>query len=516
MKKETWSSQLGVILAVAGSAIGLGNYLRFPGLAAIYGGVSFMIPYFISFLIIGLPLAWAEWALGRYGGQQGFHSVPGVLQSITGKRWTAYVGSIGIVISVLIFMYYVLIESWCLVYAVKYLFGTMNLGDSEHFKAYFDQLIGIEADGAVFAGGFFDWRLGVFVFCFFANFYLIYRGISRGIEVLCLWAMPLLLLLSLVVLARVLTLGNPTGLEGQSVQDGLAYVWNPVRPDQTVWSALANPEAWLAAAGHMFFSLSLGMGAIMTYTSYMKKNDDIALSCLTASSANGFCEVVLASMMVVPAAVMFLGPQFMTHENLNSPFTIGFLALPQVFNQMPLGQMFGCFFFVLLFLGAITSSVSILQPQLAFMEEAFVISRSVSVSILAVVNLLGAAFITYFSKGLTALDTIDFWVANIFLFLGAGFQVFIFAWMLGIDKGMDELRRGAKIRIPEFVKIVIKYIAPAYLTIIFLTWTWKYLPERLHQICTDATVQISLGFILVIALTVWGVTAHAVRKWKGK
>ena len=514
MKKETWSSQIGVILAVAGSAIGLGNYLRFPGLAAIYGGVSFMIPYFISFLIIGLPLAWTEWALGRYGGQRGFHSVPGVLRSITGKRWTAYAGSLGIMISVLIFMYYILIESWCLIYAVKYFLGTMHLGDTEQFKMFFAHLIGIESDGAVFSSGLFDWRIGGFVFCFLANFYLIYLGILRGIEKLCLWAMPLLILLSLIILVRVLTLGNPTGLEGQSVQDGLAYVWNPIRPGQTAWSALANPEAWLAAAGHMFFSLSLGMGAIMTYTSYVKKNDDIALSCLTASCANGFCEVVLASMMVVPAAIVFLGPQFMTPENLNSSFTIGFLALPQVFDKMPLGQMFGFFFFALLFLGAITSSISILQPQLAFMEEAFPIGRKTSVTILGIINLFGAAFITYFSKGLTALDTIDFWVANIFMFLGAGFQVFVFAWMLGIDKGMEELRRGAHIRIPDFVKIVIKYIAPAYLTVIFLIWTWKNLPARWHQICTDTTVQISIVFILIVTVTCVGATAYAVRRWE--
>ncbi len=514
MKKESWSSQLGVILAVTGSAVGLGNFLRFPGQAAIYGGVSFMIPYFVSFLLIGLPLAWTEWALGRYGGHRGFHSVPGILRSVTGKRWTAYVGSLGIMVPMLIFMYYVLLESWCLVYAVKYLHGSMHLGDSGHFQAFFANLIGIDSNGAIFSGGLFDGRIVAFFICFLVNYYLIYRGISRGIEAFCKWAMPLLILFSFIILARVLTLGNPTGLEGQSVQDGLAYVWNPIRPGQTVWTALANPEAWLAAAGHVFFSLSLGMGIIITYTSYMKNDDDIALSCLTAAAGNGFCEVVLASMMVVPAAVMFLGPQFMTVENLGSSFTIGFQALPQVFDRMPLGQMFGFFFFALLFLAAITSSVSILQPPIAFLEESFGIGRHRSVAILGVISLLGASFIGYFSKGLTALDTVDFWIANFFLFIVAGMQVFVFAWVMGIDKGLEELRRGAHIRIPGAMKILIKYVAPIYLTVVFTAWVWKNLPDRWHQICSDGTVQLSIGFILLIALCCLAVTVYAVKRWE--
>jgi len=417
-------------------------------------------------------------------------------------------------VPMLIFMFYVIIESWCLIYAVKYLFGTMHLGDLAHYQSFFAHIIGIDSDGAIFSSGLFDWRIGAFLACFLANFYLVYQGISKGIEALCNWAMPLLVLFSFFVLARVLTLGNPTGLEGQSVQDGLAYVWNPVRPGQTIWSALANSEAWLAAAGHVFFSLSLGMGAIITYSSYLKKDDDVALSCLTAAAGNGFCEVVLGSMMVVPAAIIFLGPQFMTAENLGSSFTIGFQALPQVFDRMPLGQMFGFFFFTLLFLAAITSSVSLLQPQTAFIEESFRIGRHASVSILAVINLIGAAFIGYFSKGLTALDTIDFWTANFFLFLVAGLQVFVFAWVLGIDKGMEELRRGANIRIPGFIKILIQYVAPIYLTVIFLVWMWQKLPERWEQICSDTVVQLSIGFILLIALFCLGVTVCAVRRWE--
>lgn len=513
-KQEKWGSQFGVIIAVVGSAVGLGNFLRFPGQAAIYGGVSFMIPYFISFLLIGLPLAWTEWALGRAGGDRGFHSVPGILRSITGKRWAAYLGSLGIMVPALIFMYYVLLESWCLVYAVRYLFGSMHLGDLDAFKTFFSELSCVNENGAMFSSGGLNFRFGAFIFCFVVNFWLIYRGIARGIEAFCKCAMPLLILFSIIILIRVLTLGNPTGIEGQSVQDGLGYVWNPIREGQTIWSSLSNAEAWLAAAGQVFFSLSLGMGIIITYASYMEKNDDIALSCLTAASGNGFCEVVLASIMIVPAAVMFLGPAFMTAENLNSSFTIGFQALPQVFDLMPFGQVFGFFFFALLFLAAITSSVSILQPTIAFVEEAFETSRHTSVLILAVINFAGASFIAYFSKGLTALDTIDFWIANFFLFLIAGLQVFVFAWILGIDKGIAEIRRGAHIPIPGFMKFVIKYVSPTYLLVIFLSWVYRNLPQRWEQIRSDPVVQLSIGLILLVAVACFLVTLRSLKRWE--
>src|SRR5690606_14655819 len=126
--KERWGSRFGVILAVTGSAVGLGNFLRFPGLAAQYEGGAFMIPYFISLLLIGLPLAWAEWAMGRYGGVRGFNSTPGIFRCICKNRASSFLGVFGLIVPVVIYMYYVFIEAWCLGYAWNYLTGALNLG----------------------------------------------------------------------------------------------------------------------------------------------------------------------------------------------------------------------------------------------------------------------------------------------------------------------------------------------------------------------------------------------------
>ena len=118
--KETWASRVGVILAVTGSAVGLGNFLRFPGLAAQYEGGAFMVPYFIALLVLGLPLAWGEWAMGRFGGRHGYNSSPGIYRSICRHNAAAYLGVLGMIVPVVIYMYYVLIESWCLGYAWYY------------------------------------------------------------------------------------------------------------------------------------------------------------------------------------------------------------------------------------------------------------------------------------------------------------------------------------------------------------------------------------------------------------
>lgn len=124
--KESWGTRLGVIMAVMGSAVGLGNFLRFPGLAAQYEGGAFMIPYFVALFLIGLPLAWGEWAMGRYGGERGFNSTPGIYRAIWRSRWSPYIGGVlGMLIPVGIFMYYVLIEAWCFGYAIYYLTGHM-------------------------------------------------------------------------------------------------------------------------------------------------------------------------------------------------------------------------------------------------------------------------------------------------------------------------------------------------------------------------------------------------------
>ncbi|MDR2438555.1 MAG: sodium-dependent transporter [Planctomycetaceae bacterium] len=513
-KQENWTTQFGVIMAVAGSAIGLGNFLRFPGQAALYGGGAFMIPYFIAFFLIGLPIVWAEWMLGRYAGIRGYHSAPGIFRSVTGKRNMAYAGSFCVTLTTIITSFYIFIEGWCLVYALRYLFGWMELGTSTDFNKLFIETVGLKANGALFQYGLLNFNLLCMVFCLLLNYFLIYRGIVKGIEWFCSWALPALLVCSLIIMIRVLTLGNPTGIEGQSIIDGLGFVWNPSQPNKTLWESLSNPETWLAGAGQVFFSLSLGFGVICTYASYTRRNDDIVLSSLTAVAGNGFCEAVIAAMMIVPAAYIFLGPAFLTPENLNSSFTIGFQVLPEVFHQMPMGRMFGFLFFFLLFLAAVTSSISTLQPAITLLEEGLQIGRKSSLTIAGVITAFGAFFTAYFTKNLTALDTMDFWVCNVLIFIMAEVQIIIFSWTWNIDASLAELQRGTQIRIPYFFRFVMKYVSPLYLLFVFITWFYLKFPEQLNKISHNTVAQLSLGFIAFVTIFNLFITSQALARWE--
>ena len=459
--KERWSSRLGVILAVAGSAVGLGNFLRFPGLAAQYGSGAFMIAYFISLLILGIPICWAEWTLGRYAGRQGFHSSPGIFHALIRHPLGKYVGVLGMLIPVVIYMYYVYIEAWCVGYAVFFLSGHLNLGgDVAAYGDFWSRFVGATENGLTFSTGH-NQAVMFLLLVFTLNFLLIYRGLVKGIEFFCKYAMPALILLAIIVLVRVLTLGTPDPTKpDQSVLNGLGYMWNP----GDVWAQLRNPQLWLAASGQIFFSLSVGFGIVITYASYLTRRDDIVLSGLSASSANEFCEVALGGLITVPAAFVFLGAAGIVGQGT---FGLGFKVLPLVFSKMPAPWLFGAMFFFLLFLAAITSSLSMLQPAIAFLEEGLGLNRKQSVAFLGLLTAIGCVFVVYFSKDLKALDTMDFWVGTVCIFMMATTLIILFGWGLGLERGWKEAHYGAEMRIPDFFKPIIKFVSPLYLMGVF-------------------------------------------------
>lgn len=466
--QEAWSSRLGVILAVAGSAVGLGNFLRFPGQAAQYGGGAFMVAYFVSLVVVGIPICWIEWTLGRQGGRFGFHSTSGIFHTLIKRPWAKYLGVIGFIVPVVIYMYYVYIEAWCLGYALNALSGRLSQ-PGLNYGEFFGRFTGATADGVALHFGLHD--VGTFlVIVFVLNFYFIYRGISKGIETVCKIAMPALILIAAIILVRVLTLGTPDPAKpDQNVINALGFLWNP----GDIATGLRNPQLWLAAAGQIFFSLSVGFGVIITYASYLQKRDDIVLSGLTASAANEFCEVALGGLITVPASFLFLGAAGTATAVASGSFGLGFNVLPEIFARMPGGHLFASGFFVLLFLAAITSSLSMLQPGIAFLEEGLGIGRKQSVALLGLITAFGTLFVWYFSKDLKALDTLDFWVGTLMLFVQATILIIIFGWVVGVERGWQIAHEGAEMRIPNFFKFVIKYITPTFLLAVFVMFTLK-------------------------------------------
>ena len=507
---ESWSTQIGVILAVTGSAVGLGNFLRFPGLAAKYDGGVFLIPYFVALLLLGLPLAWAEWSMGRYGGTRGYHSSPGIFRLIWKNRAAPYLGVLGLVVPVVIYMYYVFVESWCLGYAWYYLTGAMDLGrDPVAYQNFFAAYTGSEKDASIFSS-FLGTPLVFLVICIALNFFLINRGLTRGIELFCLWAMPALALCAVLVLIRVLTLGTPDPSRPElNVLNGLGQMWNLDAAGKSLWAQLANGKMWMEAAGQIFFSLSVGFGVIITYASYMRRDDDIALSSTTAVAGNEFFEVSLGGMITIPAAFIFLGAA----GAVGGTFALGFNTLPLVFEHMPLGRWVGFLWFFLLFLAAITSSLSMLQPAIAFLQEGLGLTRTRAVAVLCGVGTAGTLLVVWFSKNLTAMETLDFWVGTFCIYLLACVQTFLFGWVFGPQRGLEELDRGADLRLPRIFTFVIRYISPVYLLVVFVAWAVQDMGNRIAAFTADPAVRWSMLFLVaVLALFLWWIRL-AVKRW---
>jgi NSS family neurotransmitter:Na+ symporter len=464
-KRERWGSKLGVILAVAGSAIGLGNFLRFPVQAAQNGGGAFMIPYFVALFLVGLPLIWIEWTIGRFGGGFGHSTAPGIFHTLWNKnRFIKYFGVIGIFGPVVIFIYYVYIESWLLGYSVFAIMGKYDNCTTEQSMVAFLQgyqgLVKNEYFTSIGPSYLF------FVITFILNIIIIYMGIRKGIETVCKYALAVLFVFAAILVVRVLTLGSPDPAKPDyNIINGLGFLWNPD------WSSLKSAKVWMAATGQIFFTLSCGIGVILTYASYLTKQDDVALSGLSAAATNEFAEVILGGSIVIPAAFVFFGPA--TSEIArNGAFNLGFVTMPLVMQKIAFGNIFGFMWFMLLFLAGITSSISLAQPAIAFMEDEFNFTKKKASWVFGIVTfVLCQPAIFFLGKGV--LDELDFWSVNVCLIVFATIEAILFAWIFGMEKAWNEIHISSDITIPRIYRFIIKYITPAFLLLILGFWLWQ-------------------------------------------
>ncbi|KPK98093.1 MAG: sodium:calcium symporter [Omnitrophica WOR_2 bacterium SM23_72] len=486
-KRDSWGSRLGIIMAVAGSAVGLGNFLRFPAKVASNGGGAFMIPYFVSLFLLGMPLMWIEWTLGRFGGGFEHGTAPGIFHSIWQKnRFIKYFGAIGIFGPLVIFIYYTYIESWTLAYSAFAIMGKYTrITDQAAMKTFLSGFQGLEKN-EYFSG------LGpaylFFLVTFALNIGVIYYGIRGGIEKLCKWAMPLLFACGILLLVRVVTLGAPDAAKpAWNISNGFGFLWNPD------FSALKSAKVWLEAAGQIFFTLSVGIGVILTYASYLSKGDDVVLSGLTAASTNELTEVILGGSIIIPAAFVFFGPVDIQAIARSGVFNLGFVTMPLILNQLPLAGFFSFIWFFLLFLAGMTSSVSLAQPAVAFLEDEFDIDRKKAVMIFGIVAFLLCQPAIFFLKN-GVVDELDFWGGTFLLVLFATIETILFAWVFGMEKAWDEIHRGADMQVPKIYKFVIKYITPLFLFTILGMWLWQeWLPIIFMKNVSSANRPFILG-----------------------
>ncbi|MCE2902259.1 MAG: sodium:calcium symporter [Gemmatimonas sp.] len=475
---EAWGSRIGLILAMAGNAVGLGNFLRFPRQAAANGGGSYMIAYFIALLLLGIPLMWIEWGVGRNGGRYRKGHLPGMFAAIWKHPLAKYCGVVGMVVPLGVMIYYTYIESWTLAFAIfsatKDYWGQTT---QEGMIGYLRSFQGLTPEGGTTYHA--SWTpYAFFTFTLAVNIYILSRGISGGIEKLAKIGMPILFIFAIILAGVVLTLPPQEGIGATPLQ-GLEFIY---KPDL---SRLGEPGIWLAAAGQIFFTLSVGMGSLQAYASYLSTKDDIALNGIATASTNETAEVVLGGSIAIPAAVTFFGVAGAMQIAQGGSFDLGFATMPVVFQQidktLPIGNLLGVMWFGLLFFAGITSSVAMLTPITAFFREEFGFKReTVAWSLGGLALAIGMMHVTWLGHGF--LDEWDYWVGTFGLVLVAVLETVVFIWIFKPDNAWKSIHMGADINIPKIFKFIMTYVTPLYLFII-LTWWGKdeAIPILLNQ-----------------------------------
>ena len=457
-QNESWGTRVGLILAMAGNAVGLGNFLRFPVQAVNNGGGAFIIPYLICFLLMGIPLLWIEWSMGRFGGRSNNHSTPFILDTMTKRAFWKYFGVFGIFTNIAVAAYYCYIESWTMSYVYHSIVGTFDGLSQTQVAAFFTSYVdighsttGIPYEAVVF-----------YILCLGLNTWILSRGLA-GVEKAAKIGMPLLNLVGVFLALRGLTLGT-SGASAEvptaSAWDGLNFLWTPQ------FDSLSNPKVWLAAAGQIFFTLSVGMGTIHCYAAYVKSKDDIALNAVSAGFMNEFVEVVLGSLIVIPIAAGYLGLDWVKE---NAGFGMAFQTMPFLFEKWGpvLSAVAGVMWFGLLFFAGITSSLAMGTPWMGFMRDEFGWGRiKGSLSFGLIVLVLGLPTVIFFQEGV--FDEYDYWAGTVALVVFALAETILFSWVFGIDRGWKELMSGSDLNVPTIYKFIIKYITPLLLLLVFL------------------------------------------------
>jgi NSS family neurotransmitter:Na+ symporter len=436
-----WSSRLAFILAVTGSAVGLGNIWRFPYTAGENGGGAFVLIYLASVVLIGLPIMMAEIMLGRRGRRNPVTTMQILGQEEAGQRYWGLVGLGGIVAGFLILSYYSVIAGWTLAYVFKAMGGAFANANAATVSEDFGAFISNPA-----VTGF--WHT-VFILI---TVIVVSLGVQRGIENAVRVLVPGLVIALLVLLGFAITSGD--------FATGAAFLFTPDFSKVT-------GQTVLEAMGQAFFSLSIGMGAVMAYGAYLPQDASIPGTAVAVVSAD--TAVALLSGLVIFPIVFANGL-----DPAEGPGLV-FQTLPIAFGQMPGGAFVGFVFFVLLAFAALTSSISLMEPAVAWIVERFDVSRkAAAVRVGLVVWLLGFGTVASFSylsdfKFLagTILDNLEYLANNIMLPVG-GLCMAVFAgWFMCANSSADELDPGAGAGYRAW-RFLARYIAPTAVLLVLL------------------------------------------------
>lgn len=427
--RDSFASSFGVLVAMAGSAVGLGNLWRFPYLVGTNGGAAFIILYLGCILLLALPIMYSEFIIGRRSQANVF----GAFKVLAPKTGWCKVGFIYVLCSIVIISFYSVVGGWTLNYFIKSLAFKFTSTDTAVLDGMFDATVSSSGSS-----------LGYVMLFLFATALILYAGVKNGIEKYTKIMMPMLFVIVIIIAVRSATLPGASA--------GLKFLF---KPDFSKVTA----HTFLDALGQAFFSLSVGGGSIMTYASYVKKKANIVgLSAQTAITDTAFA--IIAGLAIMPAVFSFgISPE-------QGPGLV-FVTLPYIFAQIPLGSILAIMFFFMLFIAALTSSISLLEVFVAYLNEEFKLGRTVSIVIsTAIVAVLGTLCVL----STKIFDSFDKLSANILLPLGGLIVVIFVGWKMSKKDTLDELTSGGIHKFPavaqNIIYLSIKYIAPIVVAVI--------------------------------------------------
>ena len=428
-KRASFGGKLSVILVAAGSAIGLGALWRFPYIAGKHGGAAFLIVFLLSVLVVGIPAMLAEFAIGRKTRK----NAVGAYRTIS-RRWS-FLGYGSVLSALFISGYYYLIAGWSLEYLVNSAtteLYTSALSFTEQFK---------EFQGS--------WRPLIYGVAFILLTHIIVsRGVEKGIEKASKIMMPLLFVILIVMAVRVAFM--PGAVEGYRFFLSCDF------------SEAFKPETIMMAVGQAFFSLSVGMGCMVTYSSYFKKNNN-----LVATSLNVSLLTLLVSML---AGLVIFPAVFSAGIQPSEGPSLVFVTLPEIFNGMPLASLWSTVFFVLVMLASLTSTISFHEVLTAYFAEEFKLSRQAATITTTGISILLSALTFSSLFGIDYLNIFDKLTANVMMPLGAMFTCILVSWFLERGFMKDELTNNGTVNkhVTPVIVFMLRYITPLLIFYIFV------------------------------------------------
>ena len=440
-KRSTFSGKIGFVLAAAGASVGLGNIWRFPYLAAKYGGGIFLLVYIILALTFGYAMIMAETSLGRMTGK----SPVGTYGAFGKSKWRSLGGWINAVIPILIVPYYSVIGGWVIKYLVEYLLGHgQRLAADGYFSTFISSGVSTEVCFVVFA---------------LFTLVIIFAGVRNGIERVSKVMMPILVVLSLII--AVYSVTRPGALAG------VKYFLVPNVRDFS-WMTVVS------AMGQVFYSLSIAMGILITFGSYMKKDVSIEGSTRNVEIFDTAI-AIMAGLMIIPAVFAFSGG---SADNLKAGPSLMFITIPKVFASMGMGTVVGILFFLLVLFAAVTSSIALTESAVSTFEDEFGWGRRKSTVIIGIVMLaLGSLSSLGYGPlagvtilGMQFLDFFDFLTNSVMMPIAAIATCLLVSRVVGVDAIEQEVTlEGGTFRRKKIFCVMIRYICPIFAVIILLS-----------------------------------------------